>query len=84
MAIAAALRKRLKEGTVLVGRHKGAEYRAVVVLADGKPRYRLADGREFASPSAAGSAVMDGIACNGWRFWSVLEPPPPASRRGRQ
>ncbi len=34
-------------------------------------RYRLADGREFTSPSAAGSAVMGGVSCNGWRFWSV-------------
>ena len=38
---------------------------------DGKLRFRLADGREFGSPSAAGSAVMGGISCNGWRFWSL-------------
>jgi len=34
-------------------------------------RYRLEDGREFKSPSSAGSAIMGGSACNGWRFWSV-------------
>jgi hypothetical protein len=45
--------------------------------ADPDPRleperhYRLADGREFKSPSAAGSAVMNGNACNGWAFWTV-------------
>jgi hypothetical protein len=33
-------------------------------------RYRLSDGREFKSPSAAGTAVT-GKACNGWAFWSV-------------
>src|SRR3546814_1952134 len=25
----------------------------------------------YKSPSAAGSAVMGGTACNGWRFWSL-------------
>ncbi len=34
-------------------------------------RYRLEDGREFKSPSSAGSAIMSGSACNGWRFWSL-------------
>ena len=33
-------------------------------------RYRLADGREFKSPSAAGMAIT-GHACDGWVFWSV-------------
>ncbi len=64
--------RKLKAGTKLVGRHKGKEYRAEVVAGEeGRVRYRLADGREFRTPSAAGSAVMDGVACNGWRFWSV-------------
>jgi hypothetical protein len=31
----------------------------------------LEDGKRFTSPSAAGSAVMGGTACNGWRFWAV-------------
>ncbi len=48
------------------GAPQGQEYRAKVVAAkDGKLRYRLADGREFKSPSGAGSAVMGGVACNG-------------------
>ncbi len=75
MAIAGGLRKQLKPGTQLVGRYKGAEHRAQVVEGDdGKTHYRLSDGREFRSPSAAGAAVMGGIACNGWRFWSVAAP----------
>jgi len=45
-------------------------------LADPDPRlvtelrYRLADGREFGSPSAAGTAVTE-KSCNGWAFWTV-------------
>jgi hypothetical protein len=34
-------------------------------------RYKLEDGQEYKSPSSAGSAVMGGNACNGWRFWSL-------------
>lgn len=64
--------RNLKAGTALVAHYKDKEYRAkVVAVKDGKLRYRLADGREFKSPSGAGSAVMDGAACNGWVFWSV-------------
>jgi hypothetical protein len=66
------MRDKLEPGTVLVARYKGAEHRAEVVGGeDGKTLYRLADGREFKSPSSAGSAVMGGVACNGWRFWSL-------------
>jgi hypothetical protein len=32
--------------------------------------YRLADGKEFKSPSAAGMAIT-GKSCNGWAFWSL-------------
>ena len=32
---------------------------------------RLEDGRESKSPSAAGTAIMDGKACNGWKFWNL-------------
>jgi len=38
--------------------------------AEGKRRYRLEDGREFKSPSAAGMAIT-GHACDGWIFWSI-------------
>jgi hypothetical protein len=37
----------------------------------GKLMFVLENGRAFKSPSAAGSDVMGGVACNGWRFWSV-------------
>lgn len=63
--------RNLKPGTRLVARYKKKEYSAAVVETDEGVRYRLEDGREFKSPSAAGSAVMGGAACNGWRFWSV-------------
>lgn len=76
MAINAELRKTLHAGMKLVGRYKGSDYQADVVAGDtGNLLYRLADGRDFGSPSAAGAALMGGIACNGWRFWSVAERP---------
>jgi hypothetical protein len=64
--------RKLEVGTKLVARYKKEEHRAEVVAGeDDKTLIRLADGREFASVSAAGSAVMGGVACNGWRFWSL-------------
>ena len=61
----------LKPGTRLVARYKKQGHRAEVVAGEeGKVRYRLEDGREFKSPSAAGTAIT-GKACNGWAFWSV-------------
>lgn len=61
----------LKPGTHLVGRyHKQSHSCEVVEGEGGKLRYRLADGREFKSPSAAGMAIT-GHACDGWVFWSV-------------
>ena len=79
MPIDGGLRDRLAAGTVLVAKYKGTEHRCEVVTGeDGKRRFRLADGREFKSPSSAGSAVMDGTACNGWRFWSLAEGATPA------
>ena len=59
----------------------------MVAGEEGRLLYRLADGREFKSPSAAGSAVMGGVACNGWRFWSLAtdeapaETPKPAAKK---
>jgi hypothetical protein len=48
-----------------------------VVQTDDGLRFRV-DGQDYRSPSSAGKAVMDGVACNGWRFWSVegTEPAP--------
>lgn len=63
--------RNLKPGTKLAARYKGKDYSAEVVKTEDGIRYRLADGREFKSPSSAGSAVMGGSACNGWRFWSL-------------
>ncbi len=63
--------RNLAAGAKLVARYKGKEYPAEVVETEEGVRYRLEDGRELKSPSSAGSAVMDGKACNGWRFWSL-------------
>jgi hypothetical protein len=63
--------RNLEPGTKLVTQYKGKEYTAEVVKTEEGLRYRLEDGREFKSPSSAGSAIMGGSACNGWRFWSV-------------
>jgi len=81
--------RKLEVGTTLVARYKKEEHQAEVVAGEGdKTLIRLADGREFTSVSAAGSAVMGGVACNGWRFWSLQgEQPakaekPKADRKG--
>ena len=76
--------RNLKAGTKLVARYKGTVYHAEVVETKDGIRYRLSEApfSEFKSLSAAGSAVMGGIACNGWRFWSVegTEPAPKAAK----
>ena len=62
--------RNLKPGTVLVARYKKRDHRCDVVKgAEGKVAFRV-NGKEYGSPSAAGSAVMGGTACNGWRFWT--------------
>ncbi len=61
----------LEPGTKLVATYKKETYRAEVIAGEGaKLLYRLEDGREFKSPSAAGTAITS-KACNGWAFWSV-------------
>ena len=62
--------RNLSIGTKLYARYKGATHTAEVIEKEGKPGYRLADGREFKSPSAAGTAITE-KACNGWAFCSV-------------
>jgi hypothetical protein len=63
--------RELAAGTRLVARYKKQDRTCEVVeTADGL-RYRLDDATEHRSPSSAGKAAMDGVACNGWRFWSV-------------
>jgi hypothetical protein len=61
----------LPAGTRLVVRHKKQEYTCEVVKTKDGLRYRLADGKEFNSPSSAGREITGGVAVNGWRFWSL-------------
>src|SRR3954469_6729639 len=72
--------RNLTPGTRLWARYKGAVHTAEVVAhtddrGNETVAYRLSDGREFKSPSAAGAAIMGpNRTCNGWAFWSVGEP----------
>ncbi len=66
--------RELKAGVRLVGRYQGKRYVCEVVESADGLRCQLEDGQRFGSLSAAGRAVMGGIGCNGWRFWSVGEP----------
>jgi hypothetical protein len=61
----------LGAGTVLVARHKKQEFTCEVVETPDGLRYRLQDGSEHKSPSSAGRVVTNGVAVNGWRFWSL-------------
>jgi hypothetical protein len=84
--------RNLAVGTKLWARYRGQVHTAEVVLnpkandESGRPMaYRLADGREFGSPSAAGTAITE-KSCNGWAFWSTGEPtekPPKAERASK-
>ena len=82
--------RNLKPGTVLVAVYpargpKHKEYHCEVVAGEeGKVAYRLKDGRKFTSPSAAGTAVMGGTACNGWRFWSPVGEEPKPKRTSKK
>ena len=64
--------RELVAGTKLVGRYKGGQH-SVLVVGDAESGlgYELDGGTIYRSLSAAGSAVMKGVSCNGWRFWSV-------------
>ena len=58
----------LPPGTILTANFKKAAYTCEVVASvEGRTRYCYA-GKEYTSPSAAGSAVMGGVSCNGWPF----------------
>jgi Restriction Enzyme Adenine Methylase Associated len=64
--------RELSPGTRLVASYKGKTHICQVVSTpEGVTRFQLEDGRMFNSPSSAGKAVMNGISCNGWRFWSL-------------
>jgi len=72
--IEGGLRNDMRAGMQLLARYKGTDYLAEVFTGDdGKPHYRLAGGREFASPSAAGKAITGRASCDGWKFWSVAQ-----------
>jgi hypothetical protein len=60
-------------GTKLWARYKSEVQTAEVVEIEGKQAFRVSDGREFKSPSAAATAIT-GKAANGWAFWSTGEP----------
>jgi hypothetical protein len=70
--------RNLEPGTVLKATYKKQDRTCEVVQTDDGLRYRLDDGTEHKSPSSAGKAAMGGVACNGWRFWSLqgTEPAP--------
>jgi hypothetical protein len=61
--------RNLRAGQKLVATYKGKEYTCTVRGTGDERRYAF-QGREYKSPSSAGSAVMGGSACNGWRFWT--------------
>ena len=82
--------RNLVAGTKLAARYKGREYAAEVVQREDGTRYRLKDGREFKSPSSAGSAVMGGNrpatagGSGAWRTGKRSRPgPASAERKGR-
>ena len=62
--------RNLKAGTKLIGKYHKQPYKCEVIEVEGKLRFRLEDGQEFKSPSAAGMAIT-GHPCDGWVFWSV-------------
>lgn len=63
--------RNLAPGTKLEARYKGHDYTAIVIEINESIRYQLADGRDFKTPSGAGSAIRVGKATNGWAFWSI-------------
>ena len=83
--------RNLPIGTRLVANYKKQKYVCTVEAGEeeGALAFVLEDGSKHKSPSAAGSKVMGGTACNGWRFWSVegeespaREPKPAAKKSG--
>lgn len=71
--------RNLNVGTKLTGKYHKQPYTCEVIEGEsGKVKYRLEDGREFKSWSAAGMAIT-GHQCDGWMFWSVEEPATPTT-----
>ena len=69
----------LKPGTRLVSGYGKEEHICSVVEGEGgKITFRL-DGKDYASPSAAGTAIT-GKNCNGWTFWRLVGDGAPAAK----
>jgi hypothetical protein len=77
--------RNLTKGTKLTGRYHKQTYSCEVVEnTEGKLHYKLEDGREFKSPSAAGMAIT-GHSCDGWKFWSLqTEETAPAETKAKE
>jgi hypothetical protein len=81
--------RNVKAGAKLVATYKKQDFTCTVKSTKEGLRFVLEDGTEYRSPSSAGSAVMGGASCNGWRFWSMAgeaaKPPKkaPANKRKR-
>ena len=83
--------RNVKPGEVFIAKYKGETYRLTALDGgDGKIGFSLeGDANVYQSLSKAGSAVMNGIACNGWRFWTregdtpAAESAPPADKPKR-
>jgi hypothetical protein len=73
--------RNLPVGTRLVANYKKQAFVCTVEAGEeeGALAFVLEDGSKHKSPSAAGSKVMGGVACNGWRFWSLEGDAPAAS-----
>ena len=78
--------RNLTVGTRLVANYRRQAHACMVERAeegDGKV-FALEDGRKFKSASSAASALMDGKAVNGWRFWSVQGAEPKTKEGGEK
>ncbi|HLF75985.1 MAG TPA: DUF2924 domain-containing protein [Dehalococcoidia bacterium] len=72
--------RNLLAGTRLTATYKKQTYVCTIEAAEGGDGIVFVyDGKSYKSPSAAGSAVMGGTACNGWRFWSLEGEEPKAA-----
>ena len=64
--------RNLNVGMTLIGRYHKQEHHCQVIAGEGnKIKYKLEDGREFKSPSAAAMSIT-GHAADGWHFWTVV------------
>jgi len=75
----------LAAGTKLVARYQGQEH-SVLVMGDAETGlgFELDNGTIYKSLSSAGKAVMNGVACNGWRFWSLEGEAPEPPKAAKQ